>query len=73
MTGSLNKSSSRPSLNASQRRKKIAIRALRLRRHRKEAQTNVRKDMLAIGIPTRRAVHALRDPLRRPVMTDPEY
>jgi hypothetical protein len=60
-------------LTASQRRKKLIIRALRLRRHREEGQNTVRSDLFAIGVPVRRVVHAARDPLRKPVMVDPEY
>ena len=60
-------------LTASQRRKRLVIRVLRLRKHREEGQSSVRENMFALGVLARPAAHAARNPLRKPVMVDPEY
>lgn len=60
-------------LNASLRRKKIQLRALRLMRHQKDAEQNARRDLAGLGVPIYRLGRAMRDPLQLPDMNEPDY
>lgn len=59
-------------LSAPLRRKTIQLRALRLKRHVREAEKDIQQDLLRIA-PIRRFGRALPDPLQLPNMEEPDY
>ena len=55
------------------RQKKMQMRALRLKRHRKEAEQEAPMALMNLGVPPRRLMRILHAPLRLPKGKNPVY